>query len=50
VIGPGDRVVSVLTGHMLKDPETILAAAGPAAITEVDATLEAVQAILEPPR
>ena len=41
------RVVAVLTGHMLKDPEILLAAAGDAAIAEIDATPEALAHAVE---
>lgn len=39
-IPPDARVVAVLTGHMLKDPEILLSAAGDPAIREIDATPE----------
>lgn len=39
-IPPDARVVAVLTGHMLKDPEVLLSAAGDPAIREIDATPE----------
>jgi threonine synthase len=48
VIEPGDRVVAILTGHLLKDPE-ILVSARDAAATEVDPTVDAVAAALEMP-
>lgn len=40
IIRPTDRVVAVLTGHMLKDPDALLGAARDAAVVEVDATTE----------
>jgi threonine synthase len=51
-IGPDARVVAVRTGHMLKDPEILLSAAGEAAIQEIDATPEALAHAVErtPPR
>ncbi|MGH7560205.1 MAG: threonine synthase [Gemmatimonadales bacterium] len=42
-IAPDHRVVAVLTGHMLKDPEVLLGGRERGAMTEVDATLEAVE-------
>ncbi len=44
VIAETDRVVGVLTGHMLKDPEAILRTAAP--LVEVDAESAAVEATI----
>ena len=44
VIAAGDRVVCVLTGHVLKDPE---AAFRPEGLLEIEPTIEAVAAALE---
>jgi threonine synthase len=45
---PSDaRVVAVLTGHMLKDPEILLSAAGETTILEVDPTPEALARAVE---
>jgi threonine synthase len=41
------RVVAILTGHMLKDPEILLSAAGDAALKEIDATPEALARAVE---
>ncbi len=41
------RVIAVLTGHMLKDPEILLSAAGDAGIQEIDATPEALAQAVE---
>ncbi|HEV8197151.1 MAG TPA: pyridoxal-phosphate dependent enzyme, partial [Gemmatimonadales bacterium] len=46
-IPPEARVVAVLTGHMLKDPEILLNAAGATAIQEVDPTPEALARVVE---
>jgi threonine synthase len=48
VIAPGERVVCVLTGNILKDPEAILARSAERALTEVDADPAAVEAALAP--
>ncbi len=47
---PDARVVAVLTGHMLKDPEILLSAAGEASIREIDATPEALAHVVAPIR
>ncbi len=44
---PEARVVAVLTGHMLKDPEILLSTAGATAILEVDPTPEALARVVE---
>ena len=44
-IKPDDEVVAILTGHILKDPEILLARGG-ATITEIDPTLSAVEAAI----
>jgi threonine synthase len=44
---PDARVVAILTGHMLKDPEILLSATGEAAIEEIDATPEALARAVE---
>lgn len=46
-IAPDARVVGVLTGHMLKDPEILLGSAAASAIREIDATPEALAAEVE---
>jgi len=46
VIGPGERVVCVLTGHLLKDPDP--ARSAERALVEVDADPAAVEAALAP--
>jgi threonine synthase len=48
VIGAGERVVCVLTGHLLKDPDAILARSPDRALVEVDADPAAVEAALAP--
>jgi threonine synthase len=48
VIGPGERVVCVLTGNILKDPEAIIARSSERALVEVDAEPAAVEAALAP--
>jgi threonine synthase len=48
VIAPGERVVCVLTGHLLKDPDAILARSAQRALIEVDADPAAVEAALTP--
>jgi threonine synthase len=45
-ITAGQRVVCVLTGHLLKDPDTVMAGARGSAIVEVDPTAEAVRRAL----
>ena len=47
VILPDDRVVGVLTGHMLKDPDSLLDEGTRAAIMEVDPTIESIAAAVE---
>ncbi|HEU5220199.1 MAG TPA: threonine synthase [Gemmatimonadales bacterium] len=45
---PADaRVVAVLTGHMLKDPEILLSGAGGTAVQEIEATPEALAHAVE---
>lgn len=44
-IGPNEEVVAVLTGHILKDPEILLANRGDV-VREIDPTLEAVEAAI----
>jgi len=46
VIAPGDRVVCVLTGHLLKDPDAILTRSAERALVEVDADPAAVEAAI----
>jgi threonine synthase len=46
-IGPEDRVVAVLTGNMLKDPEILLDTAGKDAIREIDGSAESLAAAVE---
>jgi threonine synthase len=48
-VSAGQSVVAILTGHMLKDPESVLLAAetGGKAIREIDATVAALAAALE---
>jgi threonine synthase len=46
VIAPGERVVCVLTGHLLKDPDAILARSPERALVEVDAEPAAVEAAI----
>ncbi len=46
IIKESDDVVGILTGHMLKDTDAVLAAAGTAVI-EIDATLAAVERALK---
>ncbi|HUG52524.1 MAG TPA: threonine synthase [Vicinamibacteria bacterium] len=46
VIAPGERVVCVLTGHLLKDPDAILARSAERALVEVDADPAAVEAAI----
>ena len=48
VIGAGERVVCVLTGHLLKDPDAILARSADRALVEVDADPAAVEAAIAP--
>ena len=43
VIGPGHRVVAVLTGHVLKDPEILLRGSRP---TEIEPSLAALESAL----
>jgi threonine synthase len=43
VIGPRERVVAVLTGHVLKDPDTLLRGIR---LTEIEPSLAALQAAL----
>jgi len=42
-IGPRDRVVAVLTGHVLKDPDTLLRGSR---LTEIEPSLSALEAAL----
>jgi threonine synthase len=44
VIAPGDRVVAILTGHVLKDPEILLRGSEP---TEIEPTLSALEETLK---
>lgn len=44
VIAPGDSVVAVLTGHVLKDPGIVIERAAPP--VEIDATVEALSGLL----
>lgn len=48
VIKRTDQVVCILTGHMLKDPESILTKAASQAVVEIDPTLAAVERVLKP--
>jgi threonine synthase len=48
VIAPGERVVCVLTGHLLKDADAALARSPERALVEVDAEPAAVEAALRP--
>jgi threonine synthase len=48
VIGPRERVVCVLTGHLLKDAGAILARSPERALVEVDASAAAVEAAIAP--
>ena len=48
VIAPGERVVCVLTGNILKDPDAIIARSPERALVEVDAEPAAVEAALAP--
>jgi threonine synthase len=48
VIAPGERVVCVLTGNILKDPDAILARSTERVLVEVDADPAAVEAALAP--
>lgn len=43
VIAPGQRVVAILTGHVLKDPDTLLRASR---LTEIEPSLSALEAAL----
>lgn len=43
VIRPGERIVSVLTGHLLKDPESITRDDHPNQPVEIDARLDAIE-------
>ena len=45
-IRPDDRVVAVLTGHMLKDPDSLLDEGAGASIVEVEPTLEAIVPVM----
>ena len=53
VIKPGESVVTMLTGHVLKDPEKILTSDAhsphphPSAPIEIDANLAAVERVLK---
>jgi threonine synthase len=44
VIDPGERVVCVVTGHLLKDPETVIKQCKPP--TEIDADLQSLLSAL----
>lgn len=46
-IAATERVVCVLTGHLLKDPDTVMASARASAIVEVEPTRDAVRRALE---
>ena len=46
-IGSNDRVVAVLTGHMLKDPEVLLDVAGGGTVQEIDPIPEALARAVE---
>src|ERR1044072_6571477 len=48
VIAPGERVVCVLTGNLLKDPDAILARSPERALVEVDAEPAAVEPDIAP--
>ena len=48
VIAPGERVVCVLTGHLLKDADAVIARSPERALVEVDAERSAVDAALLP--
>jgi len=45
-IGTHDRVVCVLTGHVLKDTDAVMKNVSPDQVVEIDATVEAVQRVL----
>jgi threonine synthase len=47
VVARDESVVCVLTGHLLKDPDTVMASAAGSAIVEVDATRDAVMRALD---
>ena len=47
VVRPGERVVGILTGHLLKDPDAALAAAPRAAVRRCAADLDSVLRALE---
>ena len=46
VIAPGERVVGILTGHLLKDPEIVIKGVGPEAIVEIEPTIDAVRRVV----
>jgi threonine synthase len=48
VIGPRERVVCVLTGHLLKDVDAVLSRSEGRALVEVDASAAAVEAAVAP--
>jgi threonine synthase len=45
VIGGSDRVVCVLTGHLLKDTDAVMRNVDPGQIVEIDPTIEAVERV-----
>lgn len=46
VIKPEDRVVCILTGHVLKDPDTVVKNVAPEQLVEIDADVAAVERAL----
>ena len=48
MIGPRERVVCVLTGHLLKDVDAVLSRSPGRALVEVDANAAAVEAAVAP--
>jgi threonine synthase len=48
-LGPEDRVVAILTGHMLKDPEILTGgpAGAPARLSTIEPTLRALEEAME---
>jgi threonine synthase len=46
VIAPTARAVAILTGHLLKDPEILLAGGRESSVEEVDANLASIGAAL----
>ncbi len=48
VMKPGERIVCVLTGNLLKDPDAVMKSIDREQIVEVDATIEAVERAIHP--